>query len=208
MTVLHLAPAGMPRIELPVRGRDLRGRWRTAIGVAWLLATGVSCASGSRPQAGRLRLALSPASFGTTVSLQQHVHVEYAGRDADLDALLDISPDSLTLVGLTLGRRVMTLRFDGTRLTEERHPLVPGEVQGADILTDMQLALWPVDAVRGGLPSPWSVEELAGTRLFSVGGRRAIEITYEGTPRWSGTVTLRDLLSGYRLVVQSALLDP
>ena len=78
-----------------------------------------ACRSAPPEQTDRLRLALSPASFGRALSLQQQVHVEYADRTVDLDAVLEITPDSLTLVGMAFGQRMLTLRYDGVKLVEQ-----------------------------------------------------------------------------------------
>ncbi len=156
----------------------------------------------------RPKLALSPASFGRTLSLQQQVHAEYAGRTVDFDAVLDVSPDSLTLVAMAVGQRMLTLRYDGQRLTEVRHPRLPRDVRGADILTDVQMALWPVDAVRAALPVGWTVTDSDTARTYSRDGRAVVAVSYSGSPHWRSTMTMRDLQYDYRLVIRSVTEEP
>ncbi|MGH7653220.1 MAG: DUF3261 domain-containing protein [Gemmatimonadaceae bacterium] len=169
----------------------------------------VSACHGAPPaRAGRLELTLSPASFGRTLSLQQQVHVEYATRTVDLDAILEITPDSLTLVGMAFGQRMLTLRYDGVTLREQRHPMLPRDVRGADILTDLQMALWPAGAVRAALPPGWTLTDSDTLRTLSKDSREMVTISSDAVPRWKSVVTLRNLEYDYRLVIRSATEDP
>jgi hypothetical protein len=167
-----------------------------------------ACRGAPPDQPDRLRLALSPASFGRTLSLQQQVHVEYAGHIVDFDAVLDIAPDSLTLVGMALGQRMLTLRYDGMKLDEKRNPMLPRDVRGADILTDVQMALWPADAVRAALPAGWTLTDSDTQRTFSKDAQETVTISYDAVPHWTSLVTMRDLRYDYRLVIRSAVEDP
>lgn len=172
------------------------------------LATVSACGGTAHEQPDRLSLALSPASFGQTLSLQQQVHVETAGRAVDFDAALDIAPDSLTLVGMAFGQRMLTLRYNGVKLVETRNPMLPRDVRGIDILTDVQMALWPVGAVRAALPAGWVVVDSDTLRTFSQDAREVVAITYDAVPHWKSLVTLRNLRYDYRLVIRSATSDP
>ena len=171
----------------------------------------VSCRQPARPPApveGWLHLTLAPAAFGLSVSLQQQVHVEAVGRTVDLDAALDIAPDAVTLVGLSLGQRMLTLRYDGITFTEQRHPMLPAEVRGADILTDVQLSLWPTAAVQSALPAGWVVRDDGTSRTLAQDGRDIVVITYEGASHWQGRLTMQNLRYNYRLVIRSVLTPP
>jgi hypothetical protein len=68
---------------------------------------------------------LSPAALGQSISLQQHLTVERAGRTDQLDTALEIDADHLDLVGLAFGQRVMSLHYDGRQLQVWRHPMLP-----------------------------------------------------------------------------------
>jgi hypothetical protein len=39
--------------------------------------------------------------------------------------------------------------------------MVPAQLQAEDVLENLQLTLWPVDAIRQALPSGWRIEEVA-----------------------------------------------
>ena len=175
---------------------------------AMLASTLNACHRQSLTPPDHLQLALTPSSFAQRITLQQRVHVERDGREVDFDAVLDIGPDSLTLVGVALSQRVFTLRYDGTRLVETRSPMLPREVRGVDVLSDLQLALWPEAAVRAALPTGYALRDTEGQRVLSTGDEEIATITYDGSPRWIGRVTVNNKQFGYRLVIQSALAEP
>jgi hypothetical protein len=175
--------------------------WQVSAAVV-LLAAASACASAPPPE--RLQLALSPAGFGQSLQLRQQVNVDSPARSISLDAVLDIAPESVTLVGMAYGQRVLTIRFDGTALTEERHPLVPDDVRAADILTDMQIALWPEAVVRAALPAGWGLAEGASSRTLLRDGTSAVEIAYDANPRWLGIIRIHHLAYGYRLEIRPA----
>ncbi len=61
----------------------------------------------------RLGLRLAPAALGETISVQQQLTVERAGTKNDLVAALEVDPQRVSLVGLAMGMRVLSLDFDG-----------------------------------------------------------------------------------------------
>lgn len=140
-----------------------------------------------------------------SVSLQQQVKVEQAGRTADFDAILDISPETVTLVGMAFSQRVFTLQYDGAKLKETRSRMLPPEVQAADVLSDLQLALWPAPAVRAALPAGWTLSDSDTSRVLLQADTVRTTISYSGTPRFVGTILLASKQYDYRLTVRSAV---
>lgn len=154
----------------------------------------------------RLGLRLSPASLGQPLSLQQHLTVEREGRIDELDTALEIDDSQLTLVGLAVGQRVMTLEYDGAQLKTWRHFMLPAQVRGEDVLEDLQLTLWPAAAIAAALPAGWTLQDTASdrTRTLSYDGKPVTVIDYAGPQRWSGTVVLTNLRFHYRLTIATA----
>ena len=177
------------------------GRIFPALGFYVLALAG--CASDARPA--RLRLQLAPATLGATISLQQHLLVESDGRAQELDAALEIDPERIDLVVLALNTRVLSLHYDGRSLESWRHPALPSELRPEDVLEDLQLTLWPVEALRRALPSEWRIEEHSARRVVLAGGRPVTEIDYSGDSRWSGKIVVNNLRYRYRLTIQSVL---
>jgi hypothetical protein len=171
-----------------------------ALAVLALLA---ACGSTPPAQSGRLNLKLAPATLGATIALQQHLKVERENRTDDLDAAVEIDADHVELVGLALGQRVLTLNYNGKELTSWRHVLLPSQVRAEDVLEDLQLTLWPADAIRAALPPGWRVEEEGLHRTLYQGDEIVATVDYSGMPRWSGKTVLDNRRYHYRLTVLS-----
>jgi hypothetical protein len=156
----------------------------------------------------RLHLQLSPASLGASLSLQQHLTVERAGRIDEIDTVLEIEPDHLDLVGLAFGQRVMSLHYDGKELKTWRHFMLPKEVQGEDVLQDVQLTLWPAAALRAALPPGWELEENGMQRTLLLNREVIAQIDYPDRKAWGGKVILTNLRYHYKLIIQSVVTAP
>lgn len=188
----------------------MSGCWPVLLVLAMLALAG--CASAPVPAPARLGLKLAPATLGAAISVQQHLRVERGGRIDELDAALEVDASQLDLVGLAFGQRVLSLHYDGQQMTTWRHMMLPAQVRAEDVLEDLQLTLWPVQAVRAALPAGWTVEEQdrdgrpgsSARRTLALDGQPVTVIDYSTTPRWSGTVQLENLRYHYRLTIQTA----
>ncbi|MEO5934847.1 MAG: DUF3261 domain-containing protein [Duganella sp.] len=180
---------------------------RHGLHVALLTAVALlaGCATTPPPQAqARLGLKLPPAALGASISVQQHLKVERAGRTDDLDVALQVEPEAIDVVGLAFGQRVLTMHYDGNELTSWRHVMLPSQVRPEDVLEDMQVTLWPAEAVAAALPDGWRIAEQGATRTLYLADEPIMRISYSGTPRWSGTVVLENLRYHYKLTIQFA----
>lgn len=180
--------------------------WKRLVGIA-ALAGLAACSTTPPAQPGRLELRLAPASLGASISVQQHLKVEREGRTDDLDAALEIDADHVELVGLALGQRVLTLNYNGKELTSWRHALLPSQVRAEDVLEDLQLTLWPADAIRAALPAGWRIEEDGLHRTLFQGEELVASIDCSGLPRWNGKTVLDNRRYHYRLTVVSVSND-
>jgi hypothetical protein len=169
-----------------------------------LILTLAGCASTPPAGPARLGLKLPPAALGESISLQQHLKVERNGRTDELDAALEVDPFHVELVGLAFGQRVLSLGYDGKELKSWRHPMLPAQVRPEDVLEDVQLTLWPADAIARALPAGWRVEDNGLRRTLYLDGDVVTTMTYSAMPRWTGTVVLENLRYKYRLTIQSA----
>ncbi len=169
-----------------------------------VLALGLAACASKPPARERLGLSLAPAEVGAAFSVQQHLTVERNGRTDELDAALEVDADHLELVGLAFGQRVLTIDYDGHSLKSWRHLLLPKQVQAEDVLEDLQLTLWPADAIVRALPPGWRLEETGRHRSLFQDQLEIARIDYGDALRWGGTVVLENLRYKYRLTIQSA----
>jgi len=172
------------------------------------IAAGLFGCADAPSQPARLGLRLAPATLGTSLSLQQHLMVERQGRVDELDAALEVDAERLDMVGLALGQRVLALHYDGYSLQSWRHPLVPEQLRGEDVLEDLQLTLWPIEVIEKALPAGWSIAENDRRRTLRLLDQPVMVIDYSGEPRWSGKIELTNLRYQYRLTIQSVSSAP
>jgi Protein of unknown function (DUF3261) len=173
---------------------------RTALTMALL---GAGCASLTpRPTSvdgNSALLALPPASLGRELHLAQRITVERAGQRVVLDAQLEADAQTVNLAAFVLGQTVARLSWNGVTLEETHSSRVPEVVTPARILSDVQLAFWPTDAVRAGLPPGYTLDELGATRTVLREGR-PFETVVTVSPQRS---ELEHLAFGYRLLIES-----
>lgn len=151
-------------------------------------------------------LRLPPASLGTHLSLHQQLSVQHAGQNRQLEVLLEIEPQQLQLAAMSLGLQVLHLQFDGQTLTQQRHPLLPAQVDSARILRDLQLAYWPAAPLQAALPAGWRLVELPGQRQLWWQQQRVMQLDYSQAERWQGQIRLENLSQQYRLQIESRAL--
>jgi hypothetical protein len=153
-------------------------------------------------------LRLTPAALGESISLQQRLDVEGQGRSAQLDVALEVDVARIDLVGLALGRRVLSLHYDGETLQSWRHPMWPAQLRAEEVLENLQVTLWPVDAIRQALPTGWSIEESGLRRTILQNGLAIMVIDYSALPFWGGKVEVANLQFDYRITIQSIPNEP
>ncbi|WP_439136222.1 DUF3261 domain-containing protein [Pseudomaricurvus sp.] len=180
---------------------------------AMLIVLLAACSSWpSRHQLPELPL-LSPASLGQQWQLTQSVSIAPLSAATDnrqpqtLLAAWSVTEERLDLAGLTLmGQTLLTLSYDGDNFSESTSPLLPDEVSGRDILTQIQLAYWPVDVIQKALAgSDWTLEA-TGDRILYLGQKPALTIAIADgnktdTPLESITIT--NHLMHYQLQIQT-----
>jgi hypothetical protein len=170
-----------------------------AIGLFALSLTG--CAAAPTPP--RLGLRLAPAALEAAVSLQQRLVVERDGRIDAIDAALEVDAERLDLIGFTVGQRIFSLHYDGKELQSWRHPSMPLELQGEEVLEDLQLTLWPNESIARALPAGWHIEDAGLRRTLWFGGAPVMVVDYSGEPRWLGQIIVNNMRYQYRLVILS-----
>ncbi len=149
---------------------------------------------------------LAPASLGYAVDADQLLSAAYGARESTLRCIVTVDADTLQVIGLTAsGQRVFSLRYDGTRIDGERSAFAPDQVDPLHILTDIQLAFWPLEAVAtAAAQRGWQVSEpRPGLRRVSGNGRIVAEVHYAGPAPWNGRIWLSNFVAGYSLDIRT-----
>ncbi|MES1954805.1 hypothetical protein SAHY_09483 [Salinisphaera hydrothermalis EPR70] len=178
------------------------GRMKCAVVIAPLLVGLAVALGGCMPKP--LIQPLGPAALGQSVEARQQVTVHYRGHTRSLQVALRVVPDDLTLVGLSaMGQRVFTLGWNGHAIERGRGLKSAKRIPAKRILADLELAYWPLPALRQALTDPdVHLQQLGNTRTLWRGDT-LLWIAYRasGDP-WHSRLTIYDVRLGYRLDVE------
>lgn len=104
-------------------------------------------------------LALPPHALGYKLSEQQQVVVIAPdGSERHLHALLEVDGQQVRLALAHMGQVMASLVWDGQQLQVQRSPYLPAQVRPERVLSDLQLALWPMSSIASALPAGWQVQ--------------------------------------------------
>jgi hypothetical protein len=188
------------------------GGIKTALLLALLSAGG--CATLSATPAVPLATLppLPAASLGQTRSAQQVLHAAFGEHEATLQCVVDITAQRMNVIALNaVGMRLFSVTVEGERVSVERAPGVPDQVQPEQILRDIQLAYWPLAVLQASYRNTsWDISEpFAGTRRLRRDGRLIAEVHYAqpGKDPWRGRLWLSNFEFGYSLAVDSTPVD-
>ena len=177
----------------------------SAIGPLAAACALAACASAPPAAHASPQLRLAPALLGHPLNLQQHLTLQAPGRDQQLDVLLEADEHHVQMGVVAMGQVAARLDWDGVTLTETTAPWWPQAVSGARILSDLQLALWPVTAIQAALPAGWELAEAGAVRTLRQDGAIVTVITRTGPQ----VVELEQRREHFKLKIESRELgDP
>lgn len=169
------------------------------------LALAACAVPATRPPAGAAPLfALAPSTLPGGLAEQQRLAFEFGDRRDTVDAMVQADERAVRLVIHAQGQVALRLDWDGETLVQSRLPGLPASLDGARVLSDVQLVFWPVEALRTQLPSGWQVEEAGPQRRLSDPNGLVATVSREG----EHTRVLQHLRLGYRLRIDSAPVQP
>ncbi|MEY4561377.1 MAG: hypothetical protein RLZZ618_654 [Pseudomonadota bacterium] len=144
-------------------------------------------------------LRLSPASLGRTLSLQQQLSVTARGQTQRIEVLLEADDKAVRLALVSLGQTAARLEWDGVSLKETRATWLPAAVSAERILSDLQLVMWPAEAVRQALPAGWTLQADVQQRVLAQGGETVTTVRFPQP----GRADLTQSRDGYELRIDS-----
>ena len=161
---------------------------------------------------GRVLALPRPADLGRTVEAVQMLTARYDSQTFVVEGRLSITPERFVLVGVDgMGRRAMTVTWDGRSLTIESAPWLPASIPPASMLADIVLLYWPEAAVHKALaPAGCTLLATAKSRKVRCGNDIVLIAKY-GWPsgaKWDGTLQYSNLAWGYEIEAQSKEMTP
>ena len=202
--------AALAKTRFMVFGQPFCGGKLRANGFFLLFAVVVlltSCAHLGR-RAELPKLALAPVSYGGQLAQTQRLTFSplRANKKTDsavIDALLEITPDTLQLVGFMLNQQMLKLHWDGAKLDAEQSEKLPVSVTPAQVLRDVQLVYWPNAPIQAALPLGWQIQTSEQQRELRQNGRLWLRIRYQTDAQRNGVIELENLAEGYRLHIEA-----
>lgn len=148
-----------------------------------------------------------PATYGSRIKVRQLVTIEFGGNAMSLEVLLNIEPSAVNLVAVDpLGRRALTLNWDGTRLVVEKAPFLSDSVRPDCLLADLIAVYWPAPVVQRALAASGAkVEDDGDHRIIAAEGSELLKADYAWTAKSGlvGTMKYANLSWGYTVSVKS-----
>jgi hypothetical protein len=178
---------------------------RLIAAAAALLALAACTPTATRPPSeGAPLFALAPSALQGGLVEQQRLSFEHGDRRETVDAMVQADAHAVRLVIHTQGQVALRLDWDGVQLAQKRMPGLPDSLDGARVLSDLQLVFWPVQALRTQLPAGWTLEEQ---------GMRRTLTDARGTVAWveredADTRVLHHERLRYRLHIDSVPVTP
>lgn len=192
-----------------------------ALAVAMTLS---ACALLQAPSEPVPMLKLAPAALGFEMSVAQRVTLSQPNPPGDpgdsteravsADAVLEVDAGSVRMAVLSLGQAMLRVEWDGQQLTQSHAPGWPDAVDGGQILNDVQLALWPAQAIRAALPGGWTLRDSPATlqasaqRWLAHDGRPSVRIDYPSPQRTVMVHLNRHEQEAWRVEIESATALP
>ena len=148
-----------------------------------------------------------PAAFGRSAEIQQVVSMRQGEKTISFEARLSIKPGALKFVAIdSLGRRALTLNWNGSRLAVEKAAWLPVAVRPDCLAADIVAVYWPRLSVRAGLANiGGSVNDSIRTRTIKVGQTKILAAEYgwnAGAPL-TGTLHYKNFGWNYDVDVRS-----
>lgn len=144
----------------------------------------------------------TPPGYPEPISLFQTATGRKDHRKVAFQAALELSPDRVDVVILApAGPRVLSILWTGEGVVEDRSLMAPDGLTGLNILADIFVSLWPLEAVEAALPAGVTVSEEGGARRIASDGRVVLEVV--SGPPGSAQQVLRNLDFGYEMTIQT-----
>src|SRR5262245_56433477 len=142
-----------------------------------------------------------PADLGRSVEAAHMLSARHNGRTFAFEGRLSVTPEQLVLVGLDpMGRRAMTITWNGKDIAVESAPWMPQAIQPGNVLADIVVLLWPESVVRTMLAEAGcELRATSNARKVRCGEDEVLQarLGWAAGGKWTGTVQLTHLAWGY-----------
>lgn len=146
---------------------------------------------------------LPPSIASGTHQARQQVTVTSEKQSFSLQTLVRTDDQMILVIALSdAGKGLFKLKWNADQPAPRHRGQPPDPLRTDWVLADLQLALWPLDALRNALPDPFRLEQTGNDRMLSRGDRLLWHSRSEGQNPWTSSLVIRNLQMEYELRIQ------
>lgn len=185
--------------------------YRAAALIGALLLTGCSHTTqnsdSTRPQAWLqpgTKVTLPAPGITPALNSQQLLTGSFNGKTQSLLVMLNANAQKVTLAGLSsVGIRLFLATYDETGIHAEQSIVVPQLPPASQVLADVMLSHWPIDAWQPQLPKGWTLKDKGDRReLRNADGELVTEIVYLQRKGKREPISIEQHVFHYHITIQ------
>ncbi|MCU6681009.1 DUF3261 domain-containing protein [Leclercia sp. H6W5] len=162
---------------------------------------------GTRPQAWLqpgTKVTLPAPGITPAVNSQQLLTGSFNGKTQSLLVMLNADAHKITLAGLSsVGIRLFLATYDATGIHTEQSIIVPQLPPASQVLADVMLSHWPIDAWLPQLPKGWTLKDSGDRReLRNASGKLVTEIVYLQRKGKREPISIEQHVFNYHITIQ------
>lgn len=142
---------------------------------------------------------------GPARRIVQQITAVWAGKQETLVCVLELDAQHIAMAGLSNeGLSLFNLVYDGNKLGLDKSPLLPDAVTPEFIITDVQLAYWPVAVLEKIFTAPWRLKADQNQRRLYYEKENRIVVNYlSSNANWPRDVELINYRYNYQLHIKT-----
>ncbi len=161
----------------------------------------------ARPQAWLqpgTRVTLPPPGITPALSSQQLLTGSFNGKTQSLLVMLNADAQKVTLAGLSsVGIRLFLATYNETGIHTEQSIVAPELPPASQVLADVMLSHWPIDAWLPQLPKGWTLQDRGDRReLRNADGKLVTEIVYLQRKGKRVPISIEQQVFHYHITIQ------
>ena len=169
-----------------------------------------SCSQLVHQETAQDRLALPMAQpFGQSRRIVQQLTVTCGNQQQSLLVVLELDAQHIAMAGISNeGLSLFNLHYDGKTVVYEQSLLVPKAISPVAIITDLQLAYWPIAELQALLPAGWRITSNENKRFLYDSHEKRIAVDFLEPDRdWPKIIQLVNYRNNYLLQLKTLSYD-
>ncbi len=151
-----------------------------------------------------------PSDLGRDVRMDHLVTARYGERVVSFEGHIEVTGGDFRMAVIDpLGRKALTVDWNGDDIVYSLAPGIPETLQPQNILADLVLIYWPPEVLRRALaPAHAGFETTAGHRAVVRNGIEIIRADFSPGDTTPARVSYRNLALGYSLDIRAVQCAP